>query len=137
MEESDPNTPFNVGGLTDYKFTCFNGRVTNVMVCIGRATGHTKFYFYDRMWNLLPLNKLGKATDPNFKVPCPEKIDEMFAIAEKLSKGIPYLRVDLYYVQGKIYFGEMTFYPDSGWDPNLLPETDEEFGNLIDTSLVK
>ena len=56
----------------------------------------------------------------------------MFRIAEQLSKGIPYLRVDLYYVGGHIYFGELTFFPASGYDANLLPETDALFGSMID-----
>ena len=55
----------------------------------------------------------------------------MFEIAAKLSKGLPYARVDLYNVNGNIYFGEITFFPQSGFDSNLLPETDQYFGNLI------
>ena len=55
----------------------------------------------------------------------------MFEIAGTLSRDIPYLRVDLYNIDGKIYFGEMTFFPQSGLDPNLLPETEELFGSRI------
>jgi hypothetical protein len=47
------------------------------------------------------------------------------------------VRVDLFECDGKIYFGEMTFYPDSGFDANLLPETDEYFGSLIDLTKIK
>ena len=56
----------------------------------------------------------------------------MFEIASKLSEGLPYARVDLYNVDGAIYFGEITFFPQSGFDSNLLRETDVEFGSLID-----
>ena len=60
----------------------------------------------------------------------------MFRIASELSKGIPFLRVDLYNSSGKIYFGELTFFPDSGWDPNRLPEIDLYFGDLVDLERV-
>lgn len=64
-------------------------------------------------------------------------MDEMFRIAGLLSQGIPYARVDLYNINGKIYFGEITLYPQSGFDTNLLKETDEDFGRKIDLSKVK
>ncbi len=122
---------FNKGGLCDYKFTCFDGDVDNVMVCKDRASGDTKFYFFDKSWNLMPLNTRGKNTDPSFKLPRPDCMDEMFEIAGKLSKGIPFLRVDLYCINGRPYFGETTFFPASGFDPNILPETEIYFGNKI------
>ena len=125
------DTEYNVDGLTDYKFTCFNGYADNVMVCTGRGTGKTKFYFFNKDWRLLPLNVRGKNTDPNFQLPRPECIEEMFRLAEKLSEDIPFLRVDFYYINNQPYFGEMTFYPASGLDPNILPETEVNFGNKI------
>lgn len=64
-------------------------------------------------------------------------MDEMFDMAAKLSQGFPFVRVDLYNVEGHIYFGELTFYPASGLDCNRLPETDIYFGNKIDLSLAK
>lgn len=119
------------GELRDYKFHCFDGKAENVMVCCDRNTGDTKFYFFSQEWNLLPINKRGKATDKNFKLPKPECMDEMFEIAGKLSEGMPFLRVDLYSINGRPYFGETTFFPQSGLDPNLLPETDLQFGDKI------
>lgn len=119
------------GGLTDYKFFCFDGYVDCVMVCLDRHLGDTKFYFFDKDWNFLRLNKRGQAAPEGFTLPKPEGIDEMFRIASELSKGHPFLRVDLYNVDGKIYFGELTFFPDGGVDPNLLPETNLHWGQLI------
>ena len=58
-------------------------------------------------------------------------MDEMFEIAGKLSEGIPFLRVDLYYINGRPYFGETTFFPASGFDSNILPETEILFGDKI------
>ena len=83
------------------------------------------------------INKRGLAAPENFSVPKPENMDEMFRIAGLLSQGIPYARVDLYNINGKIYFGEITLYPQSGFDTNLLKETDEDFGRKIDLSKVK
>lgn len=121
----------NRGGLTDYKFFCFNGVADNVMVCIDRQIHDTKFYFFDKEWKLLPLNTRGKNTDPSFKLPKPECIEQMFELAGKLSEGVPFLRVDLYCIDNHPYFSELTFFPDSGLDANLLPETDELFGDKI------
>lgn len=121
----------DVDSFTDYKFFCFDGEVDCVMVCLDRQTGDTKFYFFDRDWNLKRLNKRGKAAPEGFTIPKPKMMDEMFKIAEKLSQGMPFVRVDLYQSCGKIYFGELTFYPDSGFDANILPETDQYWGSLI------
>lgn len=119
------------GDIEDYKFSCYNGVATDVMICMDRGTGDTKFYFFDQEWNLLRYNKRGLAAPEGFTIPAPKNIDKMFEIAGRLSKGIPYLRVDLYNIDGKIYFGEITFFPQSGFDSNLLPETEKLFGSRI------
>ena len=121
--------------FTDYKFYCFNGYVDCVMVCIDRNINDPKFYFFDREWNLKRYNVRGKNAPSNFSLQKPGCIDEMFKIATKLSKGIPFVRVDLYQSDNQVFFGEMTFYPDSGFDPNYLDETDKYFGDLIDLSI--
>ncbi len=117
--------------FTDYKFFCFNGKADCVMVCLDRNTGDTKFYFFDKEWKLRRYNKRGAEAPSDFTLPKPEKIDEMFDIAEKLSENLPFARIDLYNSCGKIYFGEITFFPDSGFDANILPSTDAYFGKLI------
>jgi len=121
--------------LTDYKFYCFNGYVDCVMVCFDRESGDTKFYFFDKDWKLKRINKRGIEAPDGFTLPKPTCLDEMFNVAAILSKGIPFVRVDLYQSDRQVYFGEMTFYPQSGLDPNYLPETDLYFGELIDLSL--
>ena len=125
------------GAFVDYKFSCFNGHVENVMVCLDRHINDVKFYFFDRAWNLQRLNIRGKNAPKDFTIPKPDSMDEMFDIAAKLSKDMPYVRVDLFECDGKIYFGEMTFFPDCGFDAKLLPETDAYFGKLLDLSTVK
>lgn len=117
--------------FTDYKFFCFDGKVDCVMLCLERSSGDTKFYFFDRDWNLKRYNIRGKNAPEGFTLPKPDNIDKMFEIAAVLSKGLPFARIDLYNSEGQIYFGEITFYPDSGFDANLLPETDKYFGSLI------
>ena len=118
-------------GFTDYKFFCFNGNVDCVMVCLERYTGDTKFYFFDKDWKLKRLNKRGKVAPEGFTIPKPACIDQMFDLAAKLSNNIPFVRVDLYQSNGQVYFGELTFYPDSGFDANILPEANEYFGRMI------
>ncbi len=126
----------STGELRDYKFFCFNGRADSVMVCCDRADGDTKFYFFDKNWKLLRYNKRGKKAPEDFTLPKPSNMDEMFDLAEKLSRDLPFARIDLYSVEGKTYFGEITLYPDGGFDSNLLPETDRNFGRMIDISKI-
>lgn len=119
------------GGLVDYKFFCFDGYVDCVMICIDRNIGDPKFYFFDKNWNLLRINQRAKTAPKDFTLPKPNCMDEMFKIAASLTKGFPFVRIDLYQCNNNIYFGEFTFYPQSGLDNNLLPETDIYFGQLI------
>ena len=117
--------------VPDYKFYCFDGVADVVLFCIERSSGHPKFYFFDKDWKLRRYNKRGKEAPENFTLPKPNGIDVMFELANKLSKGIPFVRVDMYNIEGKIYFGELTFFPASGFDSNRLPEADLYFGEKI------
>ena len=117
--------------IVDYKFYCFDGDVDCVLLCIDRQKGSPKFYFFDKNWNLCRYNKRGKEAPVDFTLPKPEGIDEMFSLASKMSKGIPFVRMDFYDVNGRIYFGEYTFFPASGYDRNRLPESDLYFGSKI------
>ena len=109
-----------LGGLPDYKFFCFDGRVDCVMVCVDRHLHDVKFYFFDRDWKFLKPNIEVQDLPDDFTIPKPEGIDKMFDIAAVLSKGLPFSRIDLYCVSGKVYFGEITFFPDSGYDTTFL-----------------
>ena len=123
--------------LTDYKFYCFNGYVDCVLLCVDRQLGDPKFYFFNKDWKLCRYNKRGKEAPEGFTLPQPPNMMRMFDLAAQLSKGYPFVRMDFYDVEGKIYFGEYTFYPSSGADPNRLPESDLYFGSLIDLSMVE
>lgn len=115
----------------DYKFYCFNGKAYCVMLCEGRKEGWPHFYFLDRDFNLLRINKDSKAAPEDFKREKPAGIDEAFAIADKLSQGFEFVRVDLYIYKSKVRFGEMTFTPAAALDNKRLPETDLMFGQML------
>ena len=119
------------GGLVDYKFFCFNGTPDCVMVCIDRHINQPKFYFFDKNWELKRLNYRGKNAPSDFSLPVPPKLGEMFELAAALSEGIPFVRVDFYDINGEVKFGEMTFFPEGGFDNRILPEADIYLGSLL------
>lgn len=118
----------------DYKIMTINGTAANMMVCTDRDSGTTKYYFFDKSWKLIRCNKWGELAPEGFSLPKPEAFDEMINLAEKLSKNLPFARIDLYEVEGKIYFGEITFYPNNGFDTNLYYEEDLRLGQMLDLS---
>ena len=101
--------------LCDYKFFCFNGSVKCFKVDFDRFTDH-KANYYDPFGNYLPFEEIVCPSDPSREIVLPDNLPEMIKIAERLAQGLPFVRVDLYNVDGFIYFGEMTFYPASGFD---------------------
>ncbi len=123
MEDADS------GQLRDYKFFCFDGIPRFVQVDFDRFKNHKRNLF-DMEWNLMDF-ELQFPRDPKTKIECPKDMDLMKEIAQKLSAGIPHVRVDLYYVEGHIYFGELTFYHGSGFEHFKPPEYDELFGSYI------
>lgn len=117
------------GELRDYKFYCFNGKPAFMQLEVGRGTSHNTRNFYDMDWNLMPFGK-ELPHDPNLEVPRPEMFDEMKRIATDLCKPFQYVRVDLYQVGGKVYFGELTFFP-AGGAPDFVPaQYDEVVGKM-------
>lgn len=100
--------------LPDYKFICFDGKVYYCWVDIGRYHHH-KRNVYDLEWNLMPWNQHNYGNSKQ-NVPKPENFDEMVDIATKLCQGFSHVRVDLYNVNGRVYFGEMTFTNGSGYE---------------------
>lgn len=116
----------------DYKIICFNGKPQNIMVCTGRETGDVRYYFFDFDWNFLPYNKVDINTPKDFTLPKPKNLNKMKELAEILSKPYDLSRIDLYEIEGKIYFGEITLYPASGMDTDITREIDESWGNIIE-----
>ena len=99
-------------GINDYKILCYGGKPKYVIVDVDRYTNH-KRNFYDIEWN--DLNVTSDCPMYDKKMQKPKNYEDMLNIASKLSKPFPFVRVDLYNDNGKIYFGELTFYPWSGY----------------------
>ena len=121
--------------LTDYKFYCFDGDADCVLVCTDRQKGKIKYYFFDKDWQLLPYNADSKNAPEGFSLPRPEGMGKLFDLAAQLSKGFPFVRVDFFDVEGKIYFAEYTLYPASGLDPKKTAEFEKRAGDKINLSL--
>ena len=116
--------------LRDYKFMCFDGKVKCSFVCSDRNTKNgLHVTFYDLDWNVLPFERHYPSRKEGLLKP--KSYDEMVILAEKLSKGIPFVRVDFYEINGKVYFGELTFYPGSGFEEFTPQSADEWLGGFI------
>lgn len=118
------------GDLKDYKFYCFNGEMKFVMINSDRNTSRpTRADYFDRDFNWLDFTCGYSHAEVHPKKP--EQFEKMVAIVEKLAKGLPHIRVDLYDCNGKIYFGELTFFDGSGFDKIEPLEWDYKIGKLL------
>lgn len=119
--------------IFDYKFYCFNGKVEYVMLCTERKTGNPKFYYFNKEWQLQRnMSYDGKKIEDSKQIiNKPKEIEKMFEIAKELSKGIKFTRIDLYNINNKIYFGEITFYPSGGFDNERTSEADDYLNNML------
>lgn len=114
--------------VPDYKFTCFDGEPYCCRVDIGRYHDHRR-NTYDLNWKLQPWNA-GRYPNTDYDFPKPKNFELMVELARKLSEGFPQVRVDFYNIDGKIYFGEMTFTSGSGLEPIVPESIDYELGKL-------
>lgn len=119
----------NIDGLDDYKFLCFDGKPYYIWKDVGRFGKQHYRTFYDLDWNMQSFAYQYPTLDESDKRP--ECLEEMVRIATILCQGFNQVRVDLYEVDGRVYFGEMTFTCCSGIDRFDPPEMDEEMGKLI------
>lgn len=95
--------------LNDYKFYCCNGDVKFAMVIQERGSAHQSRTIVDADWNVLPVRRAGKFSTQ--APPKPENLDTMFRLARTLCREFPFVRIDFYNLDGRIYVGEMTFTP--------------------------
>lgn len=116
--------------LLDYKFFCFNGKAQFYKIDFNRATFHRANY-YSINGNLLNMGECMCPPDNHKELKIPTNMEKMIQIAEILSANIPFVRVDLYNVKGKIYFSELTFFPASGFGRWLDDKTDIEIGKFL------
>jgi hypothetical protein len=116
--------------LIDYKFYCYNGKPAALFICTNRfKPGGVRYDAFDMNWHRIPVCKGKPSCDLAFLKP--ENLKEMIQVASVLSKGFPFVRVDLYAVNGKTYFGEFTFYPDMGVVPFTPDHYNLHFGDLF------
>lgn len=102
--------------LKDYKFFCFNGSMEFFDIDIDRFIEHRSNY-YDRNGNFLPFGKTYCPPDYTKKIEMPKNLDKMIELAETISHNTVLSRIDFYEIDGQVYFGEITFYPGSGFSP--------------------
>jgi hypothetical protein len=112
----------------DYKIMCFGGEPHYIVVDVDRYKGHKRNY-YDTDWKKVPVEN----RHPNYDgdIPRPQKLSEMLAIAKKLSRDLPHVRVDLYAIGDKIYFGELTFFHGYGMEVFIPRAFERHMGDLL------
>lgn len=116
--------------LRDYKFFCFNGVVKCYKVDFDRFIGHKANYF-TADGELMKLGEKICPSDFRKEIPIPANFEKMKEFAVELSKAHPFLRVDFYDVDGQVYFGELTFYPASGFGKFIYEGNDELLGSWL------
>ena len=122
--------------LRDYKFFCFDGVVKFFKVDFDRFKSH-KANYYDKDAKLL---KFGEAVcPPDFGrgIKMPKSLKKMIELAEKVSNNIPFVRMDFYSVNDAIFFGEMTFFPASGFGKFLPDAWDRKIGDMVDLTVIE
>ena len=127
--------PANTAGtLVDYKFHCFNGEPRFLYVGVDDISdgtkGDLKLSFFDMDWQTPPFFRTDHEPIP-LAVKKPEKFDEMVQLARELSRGVPFLRVDLYWVNQQILFSELTMFPGGGYGFFSPEEWERRLGDWI------
>ena len=131
LMDAQGNIPF------DYKLHCLNGKVHMIQVDIGRGTENHFRNWYLSDWKRAPFKWSsskgnGKYTDPcDEDVPKPSNLSKMIDLSESLAEPFTYVRVDWYNVDGRLFFGEITYHHDSGYRPILPREWDEKLGQKL------
>lgn len=119
-----------LGDLKDYKFFCFNGKVKLFKIDFGRFVEHHANY-YSTDGKILPFGEKACTPDYSHIEIMPKNLTKMIELAEKLSRGIPFLRVDFYNVNGTIFFGELTFFPAGGVGSFTDEKWDKQLGDYL------
>ena len=123
-------TDFKYNQLVDYKLMCFNGKVYCTFTCTDRhLKDGLKVTFFDNSWKKLPFERHYPSETKEIQPPV--QFEQMKKLAEILAKDIPFVRVDFYEIDGKIYFGELTFFPGSGMEEFTPDEWDYKIGSWL------
>lgn len=127
----------NANQLIDYKIHCLNGKPEFILVCSDRkangdAAMQVTLDLFDLNWKHIPeLIPSGAEVAGDGSMPRPQKLDEMIEIARRLSEDFKFVRVDLYELDGKVYFGELTFSPGNCVLPYFTHKFDLEMGKEL------
>ncbi len=120
--------PEGESDINDYKFFCFDGKPELMFVATERSED-CKFDFYDMEFNHLDIENIHPNSDK--PIAKPEKFEEMKEIAAKLTQGFKFVRLDLYEINGEIYFGEYTFFHAGGFWPFYPEKYEDKYGEFI------
>ena len=125
--------------VVDYKVWAFDGKAAYIWVCFNRTPHSVECQVYDTDWNFHPEYSVSTPhyVLSNMEIPKPKCLKQMLSVAETLSKGFPELRCDLYEVDGKLYFGEMTFTASAGFNYFYSEQFRIILGKLCDLSKAK
>ena len=117
----------------------FDGKAAYIWVCFNRTPHSVECQVYDTDWNFHPEYSVSTPhyVLSNMEIPKPKCLKQMLSVAETLSKGFPELRCDLYEVDGKLYFGEMTFTASAGFNYFYSEQFRIILGKLCDLSKAK
>lgn len=118
------------GALRDYKVLCFDGEPKLIELHKNRFTDHHTQDFYDTGWVRQSITQCGEPLSEELE-PKPALLEQMLALSRVLAEGIPHIRVDWYMIENQIYFGELTFFDASGFDPFDDPADDRMLGSWI------
>ncbi len=121
--------PEGESDINDYKFFCFDGKPELMFIATDRSDD-CRFDFYDMDFNHLDIENIHPNSDN--PIPKPEKFEEMKEIASKLTQNMKFCRLDLYEINGEIYFGEYTFFHAGGFWPMHPDEWELKLGDLLD-----
>ena len=116
------------GSLLDYKIFMFNEKLAYFLICSDRNT-NLKFTFFDKNGKFINMTQDGEPNDK--KLSLPDNYKEMVAMAKRISKGTIESRIDFYDINGKIYFGEITFFDSAGFGKFEPNEWDKKIGDML------
>lgn len=121
--------------LNDYKIMCFNGKAKCIFVCKNRGSSSgLNIDIYDTNWNLTPMQRVGSPNSGGYSDK-PKNYIQMIEYAERLAQNNKFLRVDFYNINDQLYFGELTFYPSSGFEGFEPREYDKLLGDWLNLSV--